>query len=159
MQLQPSAFVYMAFKRMIAALIVGLMIGVFVAGFGDKGAHVPPPHQAYVNWPFFITVAIFAVLSFPGVLLYSWFLAKSYQIELGEDGIHLRYGVIGRTSELMPYGRIQDFVISQSILERLMSLVTIKVQNAMGRPITIVGFSQADAEMLRDTAIARAKPA
>jgi membrane protein YdbS with pleckstrin-like domain len=157
MELQPTAFVYMAFRRMTGALIIGLMIGVFSGGF--TGTHVPQPHEFYVNWLFLIIVAVFAILSFPAVLLYTWFLARSYRIDLGKDGISLKYGVLTTTNELMPYGRIQDFVISQGILGRLMSLVTIKIQNAMGKPIIISGCSPEDAETLRNTAMTRAKPA
>ena len=158
MQLQPSAFVYMALKRVRGALVPAVMLGFFFAGFMKQGTHVQP-HQLFINWFVLIAIAVITLLIFPIVLLYTWLLAKSYRIELGKDGISLKYGVLSTTSELMPYGRIQDFVISQGILERLMSLATIKVQNAMGKPIIIVGCSHEDAETLRDTAIARAKPA
>jgi membrane protein YdbS with pleckstrin-like domain len=158
MKLQPSAFVYMALNRIKTVLLLCAMVGGTVAVFQSQTTYVPPNHHDN-PLPLIITVAVLAVLSFPVVLLYTLFLAQSYRIELGKDGIHLKYGVLSITTELMPYGKMQDIVISQDILGRLMSLVTIKIQNAMGKPITIVGCSQADAEMLRDAAIARAKAA
>jgi membrane protein YdbS with pleckstrin-like domain len=183
MQLQPAAFLYIAAHRMAAALIIGLMIGVFTSSWVPpqpmpqvdahtggqssgkaRTAQAPasaqiPQQRAYVNWPAFITMGFFAALSLPAVLLYAWFLAKSYRVELRQDGLLLHYGVVITRNELMPYGKIQDIVISQGILGRLLSLVTIKLQNAMGRPQIIPGCSLADAEMLRDTAIARARAA
>jgi membrane protein YdbS with pleckstrin-like domain len=189
MQLQPAAFLYIAVHRMAAALIIGLMIGVFTsswvplhhvqhgqptpqvdahAGVQSNGtarttqspaAAQIPQQRAYVNWPAFITMGVFTAISFPAVLLYAWFLAKSYRIELRQDGLSLHYGIVTTTNELMSYGKIQDIVISQGILGRLLSLVTIKIQNAMGKPQIIPGCSLADAEMLRDTAIARGSAA
>ena len=158
MELQPSAFLYMALKRTKTVLVLCAMIGGALIGFKSQTTYVPRDHHDN-TWPLLIAIAVVAVITFPAVLLYTWFLARSYSVELGKDGIHLKYGVLGTTSELIPYGRIQDFVISQDILGRLMSLVTTNIQNAMGRPITIVGCSKADAEMLRDNAIARAKSA
>ena len=156
MKLQPSAFVYMALSRIKTVLLLCAMVGGAVAVFRSQTTYVPPNHNDN-PLPLIVAVAVLAVLSFPVVLLYTLFLAQSYRVELGKDGINLKYGVLSTTTVLVPYGKIQDFVISQDIIGRLMSLVTIKIQNAMGKPITIVGCSQADAEMLRDAAIARTK--
>jgi uncharacterized protein len=158
MVLQPLAFVYMALSRVRTALVLCVMLGVTLAVFQSQTTYVPPNRPDY-TWLLLIVIAIVAVLTSPVVLIYTWLQAKSYRIELGKDGIHLTYGVLGKTTELVPYGKIQDFVISQGIIERLMSLVTINIQNAIGKPITIVGCSRADAEMLRDAAITRGKSA
>jgi len=173
---------------LIIGLMIGVFTGGFVGGAtpqnirhaGQPGAHIdfhagvqnngnarsaPPSvqpqfaqRQAYVNWPAFTIMGLFAILSFPVVLLYAWFLAKSYRIELRQDGLYLQYGVVATTNEILPYTKIQDVVISQGLLGRLMSLATIKIQNAMGRPQIIPGCSLEDAETLRDAALARVRP-
>jgi membrane protein YdbS with pleckstrin-like domain len=90
----------------------------------------------------------------PAVLLYSWFLAKSYRIELRREGLFLRYGMIGTRDEVLPYRKIQDVVISRGLIERLMSLATLTIPNAMGKPQIIPGLSPEDAETLRDKLLA-----
>ncbi len=62
----------------------------------------------------------------------------------------MKSGVFGTVSELLLYARIQDIVISNSVLERLLGLATVVVQNAAGRPISIWGLGYDTAERLRD---------
>ena len=152
MELRPSAFFYLALKRTGVALILGLMLGSFFAP--AIPGNQPQPGQAYVNWPVLIFMGLVAVSSFPTLVLYSWFLAKSYRIELRREGLSLRYGIIGTKDELLPYRKIQDVLISRGLIERLMSLATVTIQNAMGKPQIIPGLSPEDAETLRDRLMA-----
>lgn len=154
MELRPFAFFYLALKRMGIALILGLMVGSFFAA--TMPGNQPQPGEPFVNWPVLIFIGAVALMSFPVVLLYSWLLANSYRIELRREGLSLRYGIIGTRDEVLPYQKIQDVVISRGLIERLMSLATLTVQNAMGKPQIIPGLSPEHAEMLRDRLLASA---
>jgi membrane protein YdbS with pleckstrin-like domain len=152
MELRPSAFFYLALNRAGVALILGLMIGSFFAA--TVPGNEPQLDEPFVNWPVLIFICAVAALSFPTVLLYSWFLAKSYRIELRREGLSLRYGIVGTRDEVMPYRKIQDVVISRGFVERMMSLATLTIQNAIGQPQIIPGLAPEDAEILRDRLLA-----
>ena len=154
MKLRPSACFYFALERAGVSLIVGLMFGSFFAA--TMPGHQPQPGDPFLDWAVLGFIAGVAALSFPCVLLYSWILARSYRIELRRDGLSVRYGIVGITDEVLPYRKIQDVVISRGLLERLMSLATLTIQNAVGRHQIIPCLSPQDAEILRDRLLAPA---
>ena len=59
----------------------------------------------------------------------------------------------------MPYNRVQDVIVSSSILSRLFGLATVTVQNASGRNMLIPAVAPAVAEELRTTILAKANAA
>lgn len=154
MDLRPSAFFYLALERAGVALIVGLLIGSFFAATMPENQ--PQLDEPFLNWPDLILIGGVAALSFPTILLYSWFLAKSYRIELRREGLSLQYGIVGTRDEVLPYRKIQDVIISRGFVERMMSLATLTVQNAMGQQQIIPCLSPQDAETLRDRLLASA---
>lgn len=160
MQLQPTAFIYLALRRLGGSLISVLMVVAFAAGGLSGLGHHALTIADYRSLPVLIVMAAWvAVSSLLAVLLYFWIFARTFRIALRTEGVSLQYGIINTTNELLPYGKIQDVVISRSLLERLMSLGTVTIQNGMGKPQIIPGLSADDAELLRDRALAHLRNA
>lgn len=90
--------------------------------------------------------------------VYYYFLVKSYQISMTKDGVSLHYGVFNLSNELMLFNKIQDIVVTRSILERMMGLSTLLIQNAMGRPERIFGLDDETAIKFRDAILSHINP-
>jgi membrane protein YdbS with pleckstrin-like domain len=62
----------------------------------------------------------------------------------------LNYGVFNLNSETLLFSKIQDIQVNRSVLERMCSISTVVVQNAMGKPEIIPGLGTDTAEILRE---------
>jgi putative membrane protein len=82
--------------------------------------------------------------------------ARSYAIELGPEGVAIQHGVLRSVHETLMYGRIQDILITRSLLQRLLGLATVTLQSASGTPGVIPALAVADATALREVILQRA---
>lgn len=93
-----------------------------------------------------------------------------YKYDLVENGFQKEYGIIAKKYVTIPYERIQNIDISQSIIERILGLYDLNIQTAglssgMGRfgsrraEGMLPGISKKDAEWLRDELIKRSREA
>jgi membrane protein YdbS with pleckstrin-like domain len=155
MQLSPRAVPYF----MMQALLPGLFISVWMAGMlsgvqsSSRGAlaiHFDSLQQ------FAISAALVVVLLMVLNWCYCSLKARSYRIDMKNEGIVLEYGIVSKNHEILLFKNIQDVVISCNIVERMLGLSTVVIQNAMGKPERIPGLDSAAAEALRDEIVQRA---
>jgi membrane protein YdbS with pleckstrin-like domain len=85
--------------------------------------------------------------------IYSYFLADSYKIGLRKEGITLKYGVFSTSSELILFTKIQDILINQGVLERILGLSTVIIQDSFGKPEKIPGLGSDVAQKLQDAVL------
>ncbi len=117
----------------------------------------------------------FLLLSILGILFViaiPFILAKLeyrfYMYDLTENGFQKEYGIIAKKYVTIPYERIQNIDMSQTVIERLLGLYNIDIQtagsgSAMGRfggrraEGSLPGLDRKTAEDLRDELIKRSR--
>ncbi|MGB9153588.1 MAG: PH domain-containing protein [Alphaproteobacteria bacterium] len=158
MQLDPKAVLYFMLRSSAAIIFVSIWTALLFTG-GHQPLH---PQSVGFQWGSTIgnlgsTASIFLC----GLLFINWIYCRikvrSYQIEMRPDGISLNYGILNKSREILLFAKIQDILITQSILERLLGLATLTVQNAMGTPERIPGLDAKAAEAFRDSILSRIK--
>lgn len=143
-------------------------------------------HAAIVAWritaafsllvPLALTSVVLAVVApkLAGVLLLAtapvlfmvtvWWLPKArwqrWRWRLGPEALHLRFGVLIRRNEHVPYFRIQHIEVISGPIERWLGLSTLTVTTASASGAAVLpGVSQADAPALRQALLLRAQAA
>lgn len=111
-------------------------------------------------------IAIIILLLCVGLFGYFWatLVYNNYRYELSDIGFKKEQGVIVKHYVTIPYDRIQNVDIHRGVLARMLGLSDLKIQTA-GFSATaaassegrLMGLSHADAEVLRDELIMRAK--
>lgn len=75
----------------------------------------------------------------------------TYRVEAGE--LRIEQGILNRQRRYIPVERIQTFDTSQGVLQRLLGVVSVRVETAGGGgaspEVSLLGVSQADSERLR----------
>ncbi|MEX2532752.1 MAG: PH domain-containing protein [Nitriliruptoraceae bacterium] len=97
-----------------------------------------------------------------GILV--WWLPKArwrrWRWRLGPEALHLRFGVLIRRSEHVPYFRIQHIELVNGPIERWLGLTTLTVTTASASGAAVLpGMSQTDAPALREALLLRAQAA
>lgn len=70
------------------------------------------------------------VILFVGQFLYAVLWKNAYTWNLSSEFLEMSEGVIARKSTHLPYRTIQDVILTQSIIERVLGLCTVRVENA-----------------------------
>jgi putative membrane protein len=102
-----------------------------------------------INW-------LYVLLAMPPIFLitmiYSWFWFKFFYFEFKNKSVHIKKGVISRSSQYIYYNRIQNININQSFLNRLLGISYLNVETAGEGSATfqIPGLEVEDATKLRN---------
>jgi membrane protein YdbS with pleckstrin-like domain len=147
-RLSPRATFYFLLQRSLLWILLGLWLAAMFGGILSSGSAV----RGAALWPALLCVGALFALS----ALFCYLRARSYVIELGPDGIALAHGVLRTVHETLVYARIQDILITRSLLERLLGLATLVLQSASGTPGIIPALEVGDAGALRDEILKRA---
>ena len=109
---------------------------------------------------FFSNNWLIIVLSFTIIyLIGAWFFAtlayKYYSYSLKKNGFYKEYGIISKKYVTIPYDKIQNIDIRQTLLERLLGLYYVMIQTAGNSGIArsegyLPGLDKKRAEALRD---------
>lgn len=95
-----------------------------------------------------ILLALLTLSSAYGVLAWHRF---TYRVEAGE--LRIEQGIVNHQRRFIPVERIQTFDSSQGLLQRLLGVVSVRVETAGGGgatpEVSLPGVSQADSERLR----------
>ncbi|MDQ3547293.1 MAG: PH domain-containing protein [Chloroflexota bacterium] len=95
-----------------------------------------------------ILLALFGLSTAYGVLAWHRF---TYRVEAGE--LRIEQGILNRQRRFIPVERIQTFDSSQGLLQRLLGVVSVRVETAGGGggtpEVSLPGVSQGDSERLR----------
>lgn len=139
--LSPRATLYFLLQRSLVWIVLGLWLAAMFGGAFGSGRGLP----GAAALPAIVCVGALFGLS----ALFCYIRARSYTIELGPEGIAIGHGVLRSVHEMLMYGRIQDILITRSVLERLLGLATVTLQSASGTPGVIPALALADASALR----------
>lgn len=162
-QLAPKAVWMFFFRYFLVVFLVVLWLGGFGISFLFKG-------------PSLYTVVVSVVTGLFVVSVISYIIAKLsyhyYRFELRGDCFRKEYGIIWKKYVSIPYERIQNVDIQRGIIARLLGLSDLQIQTAGSSAVVsrglmsgisaegkLPGVSQADAEILRDELIQKAKGA
>ena len=63
-------------------------------------------------------------------IIYLWLYVRNYHYEFGETHITLKKGVISKSEQHVPYGRIQNIYFSQSFVDKLLGLASLSIETA-----------------------------
>ena len=96
---------------------------VAVVVFGQRG-----DGDGYERYGHGFTVAAIVLLVGAAVLQY-----LTYRYRIGEDGLHIRSGWLQRSRRDIPYARIHNVVVHQSLLHRLMGVAELRLESAGGQ--------------------------
>ena len=95
-----------------------------------------------------ILLALLGLASAYGVLAWHRF---TYRVEAGE--LRIEQGIVNHQRRFIPVERIQTFDTSQGLLQRVLGVVSVRVETAGGGgpspEVSLLGVSQADSERLR----------
>lgn len=98
-----------------------------------------------------------------GLLLAFWYMPVRYRRwhwQLTDLAVELRYGVLVRQQETVPYFRIQQIDIAQGPLDRLLNLASLQVTTASASgSASLPGIASAEAPQVRAEFLARAAEA
>jgi putative membrane protein len=89
--------------------------------------------------------------------LFSYLAWRHFRYRLGESDIRVERGLLNRTARSVPYERIQDVSLEQSLVPRLFGMVDVKFETGAGGKdeVHIRYVSPAEADALRDAVRAR----
>ena len=127
----------------ILPTVVALVLG-FVLGGG---------------WGWVVLVVLAALVTF-SIVFYPPMRYRRWRWQLTELAIELRYGVLVRTQETVPYFRIQQIDIAAGPVDRLLDLASLQVTSASASgSATLPGIAADDAPRVRAELLARAAAA
>ncbi|WP_394730182.1 PH domain-containing protein [Altererythrobacter sp. GH1-8] len=91
-----------------------------------------------------------AIIGIGAAAAYLRWTKFTYQIN--SDDIRVESGILARTARSVPFERIQDVSIEQTLLPRLFGLVTVKFETGSGggEDISLAYLGEAEGERLRD---------
>ena len=89
--------------------------------------------------------------------LFSYLAWRQFRYRLGETDIRVERGLFSRTARSVPYERIQDVSLEQSLVPRLFGMVDVKFETGAGGKdeVRVRYVSTDEAEVLRETVRAR----
>lgn len=150
-RLHPAAIVLMALqivRQFAIPALIPIALRIASDGFGSVSTQTAVISIA-------ILLALFGLSSAYGILAWHRF---TYRVEAGE--LRVEQGIINRQRRYIPLERIQTFDTSQGLLQRLLGVVSVRVETAGGGggspEVSLAGISQADSELLRQ-ALARGR--
>lgn len=108
----------------LAFICVILFVIVLAASETNK----PFPISLIVVISLFLTVPLIAVSL--AIFFYQYFLRKNFSYLVGEDFMVFQQGIINKEQKNLPYGVIQDLIITQDIFDRLFNTVSLIIENA-----------------------------
>jgi uncharacterized protein len=127
----------------ILPAVVALVLG-FVLGGG---------------WGWLVLVVLAALVTF-SIVFYPPMRYRRWRWQLTDLAIELRYGVLVRTQETVPYFRIQQIDIAAGPVDRLLDLASLQVTSASASgSATLPGIAAEDAPRVRAELLARAAAA
>lgn len=93
--------------------------------------------------------SLLAILFFGFILLIALLSFLNFHYSLNDEGLTIGYGIIFKKSITVPYDRIQNVNIEQSLIDRLLGLSRVSVETAgssSGQPINVTGGYVAKSE-------------
>lgn len=131
-------------------------LSVVVAGLAGLQNALFPMAAAYFSmrenwWALFAALGIGLVIgvAIGGVSYLAW---RRFTYIVGATDIRVESGIVSRTARSVPYERIQDVSLEQSLIPRLLGLVQVKFETGAGgdEEITLRYLSEDQGETLRD---------
>jgi uncharacterized protein len=111
------------------------------------------------GWGWLVLAAVAALVVF-SVVFYPGLRYRRWRWQLTELAIELRYGVLVRTQETVPYFRIQQIDIAAGPVDRLLGLASLQVTSASASgSATLPGIAADHAPQVRAELLARAAAA
>lgn len=144
MKLHPRAVSLFFFRSFIHWLFLGYIASAIILG----GINIATQKEVIVSPGIKYTVGVFSdptfnkinlilILSFCsfilgslGGLLWGFLVYKNYSFELGKDFLKIQFGIVKKTTKIIPYQNIQEIQIIRKISERLIDLATIYISTA-----------------------------
>lgn len=137
----PLSFVVTAVMSLRQAGL-GVLAGIFGTGLWQEG-------WRYVVPPLLIMLGLSA--------FFSWLAWRHFRYRLSDSDIRVERGLLSRTARSVPYERIQDVALEQSLIPRLFGMTEVKFETGAGGKdeVRIRYVTPAEAEALRETVRAR----
>lgn len=110
-----------AWLKKQAAVVVILAVVVIIGFFSDDTA-------TGIGTTFFVSACI---LTAAAALLYQSLVRAHFHYQLDENFLTVREGVFNRAERHIPYGTLQDVLLSQDIIDRLVGISTLRLENAV----------------------------
>lgn len=111
------------------------------------------------SWGWLVVVLLAGLVTF-SVVFYPPMRYRRWRWQLTELAIELRYGVLVRTQETVPYFRIQQIDIAAGPVDRLLELASLQVTSASASGSAVLpGIAATDAPRVRAELLARAAAA
>jgi membrane protein YdbS with pleckstrin-like domain len=163
--LHPNAVFYFALKRtatltgwvfLITLFTLNKMYAKGLTIGSDAAVSSTSWHHILAVGGFIAFILLF--FSFSVLCVYFYLLARSYKLDLREDGLAMNYGVFRPRAEVMPFSKIQEIMTNRNILEQLLGLSSLIIKVVGGKPKKVNGLGPAAATDLRQQILTRLQP-
>ena len=123
--------------------------------------------SAFFGWIFISIFLLFfmgilAILFAPFIIIfgtiYSYLRLKTTFVEIQEEGIQIRAGILFKSQSLFLYSKIQDVQVYQKLVDRLLDLQSISIKTmTIGSAIggNILGLKKEDSEYIKEFVLAK----
>ncbi len=120
-RLHPMSWLFVLLSQLRQYLIP--LIALFVLGRKDSPGRAPPSLERWDSelWPL-LGVAVLAASSV-------W-RSFTYGYGIGQDALRIRSGVLSRSLRIIPFARIHNVAIEQTLLHRLFGVASVRLESA-----------------------------
>jgi len=120
-RLHPMSWLFVLLAQLRQYLIP--LIALFVLGRKDSPGRAPPSWDRWDSelWPL-LGVAVLAASS-----VWRYF---TYGYGIGQDALRIRSGVLSRSLRIIPFARIHNVAIEQTLLHRLFGVASVRLESA-----------------------------
>lgn len=157
----------------ITTAVILLFLLLFLVPLGMLGAE---------GWIMLIVISVILIFFMAGLCILTTIIASlsrdNFHYSVEKEFIVFHQGIISKQQKNLPYGVIQDLILSQGIADRILGLTSLTIENAsfgggqayarggvaagawigfMGNVATIPGLTLENAEILKKILLAKVK--
>lgn len=116
----------LGFICMYGLFFIGIIIFVLILIASETNKPFPISMIAFIT----IFLTIILAFIFLTIFIFEYLLRKNFGFSVGEDFFIFNQGIISKEQKNLPYGAIQNIIITQDILDRILGLHNLVIENA-----------------------------
>lgn len=128
----------LGFIGMYGLFFIGIIIFVIILITSETNKPFPISLIAFIT----IFLTIILVLIFLTIFIFQYLLRKNFGFSIEEDFFIFNQGIISKEQKNLPYGVIQNIIITQDLLDRVLGLYSLIIENAASSGSLMMAYKQ-----------------
>jgi len=121
----------------IYSIVIFLLFPSLIANPASTGLMM----VLFVSWAmFFMTYFLFSLGRFFSII-YQYLYLKSFKLILDENNLVVESGILSRSERTIPYGVIQNIIISKDLIDHIFGTASVQIENASNSGMMAVSSS------------------